>query len=169
LNAITASIAREIFGGQQHRRADTATAHVAAYVDTLDLTTPTARVLEVLEDDDLADADDLAVDVGHQNITTLTTGLFDGCPVVVDVRDVFELRHQRSPAQQFNCRHDVVVDHRANERHRLLPGVDRRQDADGVLDRLGGVQTEVLAKERPHDLNTGRQTVGDAGGHAGRR
>ena len=91
-----------------------------------------AGVLEVLEDDDLTDAHDLAVDFGDYDVTALATGLFNGRPssrrtfVTSSISGISE-----PPRTRIDGRRDVVMRNGAYERHRrLLARIDRGEDAD---------------------------------------
>jgi len=78
LYAVTAPLEGEVFGRAQHHRADSLASHVTSHVNALDLRAPSARVLKMLEDDDLAHADDLTVELGDKDLAALSTGLENG-------------------------------------------------------------------------------------------
>jgi hypothetical protein len=91
LHAVAAALACERFRGEEQHCANTFAAPVASHVHALEFTAPSTGVLEVLKDDDLADAHDLAVIVGDQDVTMLSARPFDGAPVRVDVILVFDV------------------------------------------------------------------------------
>lgn len=92
LHSVAPFLASKCFGGGKQFRANTATAKVASNVHALELATPTASVLKVLEDEDLTDAHHFAIHFGYQNVTATSTGLFNGRPVRAYVRLVLYLR-----------------------------------------------------------------------------
>lgn len=94
LDAIAAAIARQRLRRLEQFRADTVTAPIIAHVDTFELATPPAGVLEVLEDNHLADANDFAIFFGDENVTTLTTSLFNRGPVVARMVCLFKFRRE---------------------------------------------------------------------------
>lgn len=78
LDAIATPFAGEVLGRFEQQCSNPLTTTIVSYVNTLQLTAPTAGVLEVLEDDHLADAHDLPLIFGNEYFTALSTGLFHG-------------------------------------------------------------------------------------------
>jgi hypothetical protein len=70
------------------------TAPIIAHVDTFELATPSAGVLEVLEDNHLADANHFAILFGDEHVTALAASLLDRGPVVARTVTLFEVRRE---------------------------------------------------------------------------
>ncbi len=75
LDAITAAVACQRLRGLEQFGADAATAPIAAHVDAFEFAAPPTGVLEVLEDDHLADANDVTILFGDEDVATLSTSL----------------------------------------------------------------------------------------------
>ncbi len=111
-------------------------------------------MLEVLKDDHLEHADDLTVKVGDEDLTTTGARLGDGGPVGLDVVLVFLVWKIRAALDDERRGAKVALLDRTNQgRHALRARVNRREDADALFDRLGGVQAEVLAQQVADDLH----------------
>lgn len=170
LHPVAALSPSERFGRFDQLRANTVAAKVTAHVHALELTAPPAGVLKVRKDDDLTDTHHVAVHFRHQHLASAPAVLFNRSPVRVDV--LFVLRFRRKGPSLHDQRRgtDVAKGDGANQDlHALGTRVDGREDAHALFDGFGGVETDVLSKEITNHLHARRQTVRDAGRHAGGR
>jgi len=94
LDAIAAALARQRLRRLEQFRTDAVTAPIITHVDTFELATPPTGVLEVLEDNHLADANHFAILFGDKNVTTLAASLFDRRPVVPWSVSLFRFRRE---------------------------------------------------------------------------
>jgi len=100
LHSVASTRHSQGFCPRKQRRTDALAATIGPHVDTLQLRAPAARVLEVLKDEHLTDADDLVVVVCDEHVTLVPTGLEYRAPVGVVVVGILGVGRQRTVADE---------------------------------------------------------------------